>query len=73
MKAARYLMVALLSMGAVFMVGCGDDENKLSNADRACLKLLQMGQQCAPGAGAGSGTATVTATQTITVTNTVVK
>lgn len=64
--------MAFLVASSLLVVSCGDNQDKrLSNQDVACLKLLQAGQPCAPGAaGATGGTVTITATATTTVTNT---
>ncbi|MGE3262149.1 MAG: hypothetical protein AB7K68_10245 [Bacteriovoracia bacterium] len=63
-------LLVTLAIATILVVGCGDQQDKrLSNADVACLKLMQAGQPCAGAAGSG-GTVTATATSTVTVTNT---
>lgn len=65
-------LLAILAIASALVVGCGDQQDKrLSNADVACLKLMQAGQPCAGAAGTG-GTVTATATSTVTVTNTTI-
>jgi hypothetical protein len=69
----KHLFITVLGLLTVSLVGCGDNNDKrLSDADVACVKLLQMGRSCGGVNGAPVGTATVTATSTVTITNTTV-
>jgi hypothetical protein len=73
MNFSKSSLLTILGIACALIVGCGDQQDKrLSNADVACLKLLQAGQACAGGTAAAAGTTTVTATATQTVTNTTI-
>lgn len=66
------LTFSLLLACAAALTGCGDEQDsRLSNADVACLKLMQAGYSNCSSLNTTSVTATVTATATATSTVTV--
>lgn len=70
-KLTHLPLTVTLFAAAALMVACGEDkDSRISDADAACLKLIQAGGNC--GGQKNTVTKNVTVTQTVTQTNTTV-
>lgn len=70
MKSKKLPLVLALSLATVFIIACGDEQDKrISDADAICLKTIRAGGTCGNTSN-GSGTTTQTQTSTVTVTQT---